>query len=60
MIQLPFPFTIEAQPHNITFLTIKTVVRKVQKNDGQTGSCSWTKGGGVTQLPMGRGSFLLS
>ena len=51
MIQLPFPSTIEAQPRNVTFLTIKTVVRKIQKNDGQTGSCVWTrqcldKGGG--------------
>ena len=43
MIQLPFPFTIEAQPRNVTFLTIKTVVRKIQKNNGQTGSCAWTR-----------------
>ena len=41
MIQLPVPSTIEAQPHNVTFLTIKTVVRKIQKNDSQTGSCAW-------------------
>ena len=61
MTQLPFPSTIEAQPRNVTFLTmkirnvtfltIKIVVRKIQKNDGQTGSCAWTrqcldKGGG--------------
>ena len=38
-----FPFTIEAQPRNVTFLTIKTVVRKIPKNDGQTGSCAWTR-----------------
>ena len=43
MIQLPFPSTIEAQPRNVTFLTIQTVVRKIQKNDGQTGSCAWTR-----------------
>jgi len=42
MIQLPFPSTIEAQPCSITFLTIKTVVREIQKNDGQMGSCAWT------------------
>ena len=52
MIQLPFPSTIEAQTRNVTFLTIKSVVRKIQKIDGQTGSCAWTrqcldKGGGV-------------
>ena len=51
MTQLPFPSTIEAQPRNVTFLTTKTMVRKIQKNDGQTGSCAWTtqcldKGGG--------------
>ena len=53
MIQLPFPSTIEAQPCNVTFLTRNTVVRKIQKKDGQTGSCAWTrqcldKGGGGT------------
>ena len=31
----PFPSTIEAQPRNVTFLTIKTVVKKIQKNDSQ-------------------------
>ena len=46
MIQLPFPSAIEAQPCSVTFLTIKTMVRKIQKNDGQTGSCAWTRGGG--------------
>ena len=30
MIQHPFPSTIKAQPHNVTFLTIKTLVRKIQ------------------------------
>ena len=40
MIQLPFPSTIEVQPRNVAFLTIKTVVRKIHKNDGQTGSCA--------------------
>ena len=58
MTQLPFPSTIEAQPRNITFLTIKTMVRKIQKNDGQTGSCAWTrqcldKGRGGTHKTMG-------
>ena len=43
MIQLPFPSTIEAQTRNITFLTIKIMVRKIQKNDDQTGSCAWTR-----------------
>ena len=52
MTRLPFPSAIEAQPRNVTFLTMKTVVRKIQKNDGQTCSCAWTrqcldKGGGV-------------
>ena len=49
----PFPSAIESQPRNVTFLTIKTVVRKIQKNNGhgQTGSCAWIrqcldKGGG--------------
>ena len=31
MLQLPFPSTIKARPHNVTFLTIKTVVKKIQK-----------------------------
>ena len=31
MLQLAFPSTIEGQPHNVTFLTIKTVVRKIKK-----------------------------
>ena len=52
MTQLPVPSTIETQPRNVTFLTKKTVVRKIQKNDGQTDSCAWTRqcldgGGGV-------------
>ena len=46
MIQLPFPSTVEPQLRNNTILTITTVVRKIQKNDGQTGSCAWTRGGG--------------
>ena len=50
MIQLPFPSTIEAQPRNVTFLTIKTVVRKIQKSDGQMGSCAWTRGGVGTDV----------
>ena len=55
MIQLPFPSTIKAQPRNVTFLTRKAVVRRIQKNDGQTGSCAWTrqcldKGGKVVQI----------
>ena len=47
MIRLPFPCKIEAQTRSVTLLTIKSVVRKIQKNDGQRGSCAWTKGGGV-------------
>ena len=43
MTRPPFPSTTEAQPRNVTFLTMKTVVRKIQKNDGQTGSCAWTR-----------------
>ena len=43
MIQLNFPSTIEAQTRTVTFLTIKSVVRKIQKNDDQTGSCAWTR-----------------
>ena len=34
MIKPPFPSTSEAQSHNVTFLTIKTVVRKFHQNDG--------------------------
>ena len=37
MIQSPFPSTIAPQPRHIKFLTTKTVVRKNQENDGQTG-----------------------
>ena len=60
MMQLPFPSTIEPQLCNDTFLTIKTVVRKIQKNDGQTGSCAWTrqcldKGGGGCQVQLSGG-----
>ena len=43
MIQLPFPSTIKAQPCNVTSLTIKTVVRKIQKDVDQTGSIAWTR-----------------
>ena len=43
MIQPPFPSTIKAQTRNVRFLTIKTVVTKIQKNDGQTGSSAWTR-----------------
>ena len=52
MIQLPFPSTIEAQPRNVTFLTIKTVVRKIQKTTvrrahvlGQGSACTKGRGG---------------
>ena len=54
MIQLPCPCTIDAQTRNVTLLTIKSVVRKIQKHDGQMGSCAWTRqcldkrGGGMT------------
>ena len=43
MIQLPFPSTNEAQPCNATCLTMQSVVRQIQKNDGQTGSSAWTR-----------------
>ena len=43
MIQLPFPSTIEAQTRNVTFLTVKSVGRKIQKNNGKTDSCAWTR-----------------
>ena len=51
MIKPTFPSTSEAQSHNVKFLTIKTVVRKFHQNDGNTGSCAYTrqclrKGGG--------------
>ena len=53
MIKPSFPSTSKPQSHNVTFLTIKTVVRKFNQNDGNTGSCAWTKqclrkgGGGI-------------
>ena len=61
MMQLPFPSTMEAQAHSVTFLTIKTVVRKIQKNNSQTGSCAWTrqcldKGGGNVLQHCGMGA----
>ena len=34
MIKPPLSSTSEAQSHNFTFLTIKTVVRKFHENDG--------------------------
>ena len=37
MIQRPFHSTIEAQPRNVTFLTIKTVVKKIPKKKGRSG-----------------------
>ena len=40
MMQPPFPSTSEAQLRNVPFLTIKTVVRKLHQNDGNTGSCA--------------------
>ena len=43
MIQAPFSSAIAAQPRHDTFLTTKAVVRENQENDGQTGSCAWTK-----------------
>ena len=62
MIQLSCPCTIDAQTRNVTLLTI-SVVRKIQKHDGQTGSCAWTRqcldkrGGGYDDLSMA--GFLL-
>ena len=36
MTQPLFPSTIGTQSHSAKFLTMKTVVRKPQENDGQT------------------------
>ena len=53
MTQPVFPSTIGTQSRSAKFLTMKTVVRKAQKNDGQTGSWCLDKavlaegGGGV-------------
>ena len=65
MIQLPFPSTIEAQPRNVTFLTIQFVSEKSRKNDGQTGSCAWTrqcldKGGGGTPYVQARKKYQIN
>ena len=38
MSQPLFPSTLSTQSPNAEFLTIKTMVRKAQKNDGHTGS----------------------
>ena len=38
MTQPLFPSTIGTQSHSAKFLTMKTVVRKNQTNNGQTGS----------------------
>ena len=38
MTQPLLPSTIETQLRHVTFLTAKTVFRKDQENDGQTGS----------------------
>ena len=64
MIQLPFPSKLKAQPRNVTFWAIKTMVRKIQKTDGQTGSCAWRSlcldngGGGVPILLHNRPTLL--
>ena len=42
MIQPPFLSTIAAQPCHVIFLTTKSVVRKNQENNSQTGSRAWT------------------
>ena len=60
MIKPPFPYTSEAQSHNVTFLTTKTMVRKFHQNNGNTGSCAWTrqclrKGGGGSYAAVGGG-----
>ena len=51
MTQPRFPSTISTQSRFASFLTIKTVVRKFGKSDGQTGSRCLEKavlgGGGV-------------
>ena len=46
MFRVPFPSTIEVQPRNVTFLTIKTIVRKIQKTTVLGQGSAWTKGGG--------------
>ena len=51
MTQPLFPSTIGTQPRSAKFLTMKTVVRKNQKNKGQTGSRCLDKG----VLAPGRG-----
>ena len=51
MMKPTFPSTSKPQSHNVTFLTIKTVVRKFNHNDGNTGSCArkcLRKGGEVS------------
>ena len=58
MSQPLFPSTPSTQSPNVEFLTIITMVRKNQKNDGHTGSSCLDKpvlaqggGGGVRLLP---------
>ena len=60
MTQAPFPLTIGTQSRSAKFLTMKTLVRKNQKNDGWTGCrCldravlvqrGWGGGGGATAV----------
>ena len=56
-----FPSTIGTQPRSAKFLTTKSVVRKNQRTDGQTGSRCLDKamlaqgGGGVRQLKETQG-----
>ena len=55
MTQPLFPSTISTQSRSTKFLTIKTVVRKIHQNDGQTSAWCLDKavlaqgGGGGTQ-----------
>ena len=50
MIQQPFPSTIEPQTRTITFLTIRSVVKKIHEKRRSDGlMCldkAWTRGGG--------------
>ena len=54
MTQPLFPSTISTQSRSAKFLTMKTVVKKSQKNDGQTGSWCLDKAV-LAQRGRGRG-----
>ena len=55
MTQPPFPSTITTRSPNNEVLTIKTTVRRNHQNNGHTGLCAWTRGGGgykINMVPM--------